>query len=156
MAYWRDKPQSVEVLAQGVGTAVTGTTDQTTLVSYSMPGGTMGANDQIVVETIWSYTNSVNDKTLRVVFGGTTFQGVLATTTAAARLTTVIANDNNTAVQNGFTASNNVGFGIASGASPTGTVDTTQDVTIAITGQLESSAESIDLVAYRIVLNRAP
>jgi len=158
MAYWRDKPPSVEVLAAGAGDASStnpGDTNEHTVASYTLPGGTMGANDSLEIITLWNYTNSGNNKTLRVNFGGTDYLSVGVTTSAYTRIATRITNDGSVSSQVGHAANSANGWGAAS-SGVTSSVNTAADVTVSFTGTLATGTETIDLVAYEIILHRAP
>lgn len=66
-----------------VPSSVTGTLVATTLASFNLKGTVMGPRDTIIFETIYSYANSVNVKTLSITIGGTSIFGLNVTTTAS-------------------------------------------------------------------------
>lgn len=155
MAKWRDKPPSVEVLAQGVGTAVTGTIDETASVSYTLPGGTMGANDAIDIEVVWSGTSDASNKTFKVNFGGTAYLATTQTTNTSVKTHTRIQANNSASAQVGWATNVPASYGTSS-ASSSSSVDTTSDVTIALTVTLADSADTGGAASYSIILKRAP
>ena len=138
-----------------VAVPLTGTTNETTLATISVPGGSMGLNGQIESILHFTYTSSANNKILRLKLGATTFWQITATTTANYQLYTRICNRNSTSSQVHFTLSAGTsGFGQSGSAVTTGVIDTTADQDITITGQLASAAETIQLESYLIILNR--
>ena len=144
------------VAHSAVATALTGTTAETILGSIAIPAGAMGPNGILRVTTEWSYTNSANSKTLRTRFGagisGTAFDVIVPTVTAFQRRQCDIKNRGSLAAQmappSGFIA----GFGSATGAPLTGAVDTAAGQTLALTGQLGSSGDTITLESYIVEL----
>lgn len=132
----------------GVAVPLTGSTSETTLATIVIPGGSLGANGRIEIDTIWSYTNSANNKIMRVKFGATTYTQITATTTASCRLSTLIWNRSATS-QVAYTSVAS-GFGPSTGTIVTGSSDTNGDVSVTITGQLASGAETMTLEAYGV------
>lgn len=145
---------SVIVDASSTSIAHTGTTAETTLVTTTIPAGAMGKNGRIVVETYWSYTNSVNDKTLRVKFGGTNYRAFVATTTTNFRDRIAFGNANATNSQIGGLVGSGTAFVNTTNASVTSAVDTTAAVALLITAQLANAGETITLEGYRVELLR--
>lgn len=140
------------VLAQSaVAVSHTGDTNETTIATAAIPAGAMGANGQVEIISLWTYTNSGNTKTLRIKFGGTNFLALATTTTASIQAYTRIANRNNAASQIGHQGSN-TGFNAQAGAVLTGAIDTTAAVNITFTAQLASAGETITLESYRIIM----
>lgn len=136
--------------ASGVASPVTGTASETALASIIIPAGAMGANGILRITALFSYSNSANNKTLRFRFGnglsGTAFFTSVLTTTAATRATMTIQNRNSASSQiggltNGF-------LGGTSTANVTGTIDTTAQQTLSISGQLANTGETITLESY--------
>ncbi len=144
------------VLAQsGVQVSHTGNTNETALATIAIPAGAMGANGRVRVTALWGHTNSVNNKTCRIRFGGTSgtiVYSITNTTTAHHRAQVEGANRNATGSQvwapNGLTGS----FGATSGSLVTGAIDTTAAVDIVILGTLASSGETISLESYLVEL----
>lgn len=143
---------SAIVIAQSaVASPITGTTTETTLATITVPANVMGANGRIEITTMWSTTNSANNKTLRVKFGSLTMQSIVMTTNASIQVTAIIANRNNTASQVA-SPNSSTGTGATTNAVQTASIDTTAAVTILITGQLANTGETITLEAYSVKL----
>ena len=143
--------------ASGVASAHTGDTAETQLASITLPGGAMGPNGILRVTTLWSYTNSANNKTLRVRLGGlsgTAFQANVVTASNIGVMQRTIQNRNSQASQIGFNAANAASYTtVGSGTSvATGSVDTSADQSIVITGQLASAGETVTLEACLVEL----
>lgn len=126
-------------------------TNENILATITIPAGAMGLNGIIRVYSLWTYTNSANNKTLRVRLGGiggTTYLSVVPTTTAAFSTLTVIGNRNSASSQVGVAdAAANV-FSATTDAVTTSSVDTSAATTIVITGQKASAGETLTLEQY--------
>lgn len=136
----------------GVAAPVTGTTAETTLATIPLPAGIMGLNGVLRITMVWTVTNSANNKSLRVVLGGSLFSGVDLTTTASAQFQVHIRNRGVANSQIGFISSSGFPFSTSGGSPVTGTVDTAVAQNLLITGQLASGAETITLEAYTVEL----
>lgn len=141
--------------ASGVASSVTGTASETSLAGITIPANAMGTNGVLRVTALWTYTNSVNAKTLRVRFGnglsGTAFQNLAAAnSTAAFRTFTTIQNRNSASSQIAGIAGGN--FTATTIANVTGTIDTTAQQTLTISGQLANTGETITLESYLVEL----
>ena len=142
------------IIAQSwVGASVTGTAAETTLATITVPANTMGANGRIEIETLWSYTNSANNKQLRIKFGSLTAQNITATNTNSLRVSCFVANRNNTSAQVA-PPNSSTGSGATTNSVQTAAIDTTASVSIAITGQLANTGETITLEGYIVRLYR--
>lgn len=140
--------QGAGALAQSaVAVPLTGTLTETTLATITIPANTLGANGQLELEALFSYTNSANSKTLRAKFGGTQYLNLTLTTTAASQSLVRIANRNAANSQVGNIVGSN-GFGNSSGTLVTSAIDTAADVNLTITGQLANTGETITLESY--------
>lgn len=131
------------ILGANANQSVTGTVAETVLGTITVPAGLLGTNGQIRIRTVWTYTNSANNKTLRIRYsaiGGTAFYANTVTTTATCidDRTICAAGATNAQIVN----TSNTAFGIV-GAADGLSVDTTVATTIVITGQLASSGETI-------------
>jgi hypothetical protein len=151
-AYW--KPVSGRVTLGGSGEGVTGALDtaENSFGSFVLPGYAMGPNGCLNIVTTWSYTNSANNKVLRIRFGtmaGERLVDSTQTTTASLRMWTEWQNRNRVDQQAGGTAqSNSLLAGGIGGAAFTSAQDTTVDKTIFITGQKATGAESLILMRW--------
>ena len=137
-----------------VPAALTGTTSETTLATITLPS--LGANDGVRVTLNWSFTSSVNLKSMFVKINGSTFAQNSTSTSGhtASRMEVMVMNRNNTASQLGSI----FGFGYTAGAAVTflnPTVETSGSNTITIRAQLASSSETITLEGYVVQVVRA-
>lgn len=132
----------------------TGNTNETELGSCTIPANAMGPNGRIRVSAQFSYTSSVNSKTLRVRFGGiggTVYVTISPTSTLQFQAIASIANRNATNSQAGGVAT----IGAAgSVAVVTSAVDTTASTTVSITGQLTNTGETVALESSLVELIR--
>ncbi len=130
---------------------VTGTTNETTLLTLTVPGGVMGPNGIINVHARFTVTASANNKTLRVRFAGNIMSSpiVSGATYLGYGMVCQIRNRGNRSVQ--------IADGDASGpggltVTYTSTVNTAVDQILTITGQLATGSESIVLESYSVHL----
>lgn len=152
--FWASR-QDTEIIKSG-GTAVTGTatTTEEILATIPVPKNFMARNGMLEVETLWTVTNSANNKTLRVRFGtvGITSQVCMAnivTTNATARYHLIIGNRNNDAAQ---VCHPSAQFSASGSAVTTATIDTAQDQNIYITAEKASAGETATLERYSVRL----
>lgn len=143
------------MLAQSaVAVPLTGTVAETVLATIPLPGGAMGANGLIRINTLWTMTSSANVKTPRIRLGGaagTEFYSQTHTTVATLRHQTEIMNRNSQSSQVGFpTIAGGGGWSTSAQAITTGAIATSADTTIVISGQLANSGETITLQAYNV------
>ena len=137
-----------------VPASLTGSTAETTLASIAIPA--LGPNDAVRATLNWTFTSSVNLKSMFVKINGATFAQNSTSTSGhtASRMEVMVMNRNNTASQLGSI----FGFGYTAGAAVTflnPAVETSGDNTITIRAQLASSGETITLEGYAIEVVRA-
>jgi hypothetical protein len=146
--------KGVTVLASSaVAVSCPADTNEDVLATITVPGNSMGLNGSLRIWTLWTMTNSANNKTIRVRFSGANgaqYMVVTNTTTATYHAVTLLgnrgaANSQVGQMSNGLIAS-------SSGAVVTSAVDTTVDTTIVITGQKASAGETITLERYLVEL----
>lgn len=136
--------------------SITGTVNETTLATISIPAGSMGPNGQIEVISHWTYPSSANNKILRIKIGSTTFWQVTLTTNANLHTYFRVCNRNSAASQVGFTLSGGIsGFGQSGSAIITGTENTNTTLNMVLTAQLANTGETIQLESYLAKLYRA-
>jgi hypothetical protein len=146
------------VLAQSyAAVSHTGSTAEVALATISIPAGAMGANGSIEVDTVFSYTNNANLKTLRVRFGGVSGTEYLVnnvTTTVSARDSRLIANRNSASSQVGGYSVGILsgGWGGNGNAAITSAVNTANAVDLVISGQLASAGDTVTLEGYTVTL----
>lgn len=137
--------------ASAAAVSHTGNTNETTLATVPIPAGVMGSKGILRVTTLWSHTNSVNNKTLRIRPGsGNRLLVANVTTSASTRDQRMFSNRDSTASQisggNGGLATGN--WGATADAVVTNTIDTTAAFDFTITGQLASGSETVTLESY--------
>lgn len=127
-------------------------TTEDTLATITIPANIIGPNGSVEVLTLWSYTNSANNKTLRVRFSGasgTQYLNTAVTTTATLQHLAIIRNVNSASSQKaGYNGT--VSFSTSGNAPVTSSVDTTAATTVVITGQKASSGETLTLESYEV------
>lgn len=142
---------SYRVIAKSnVAVSHTGNTNDTTLATVTVPAGAMGANGRLRITSLWSTTNNANNKTGRVKFGGTTYTSSVIANNASYRTQTEVSNRNATNSQVGYPGGS--GLGGSTAVVVTTAVDTTAEVTVLLTGQLASGADTITLESYVVEL----
>jgi hypothetical protein len=146
IAWAKQTGQGVVLAQSGVQVLHTGDTALFDLASITLPGGSLGANGQLVLEAQFGCTNSANNKTFQVKLGPVTIPGTTVTTTTGAHLRYVVANRNSTSskvvTQSGF----------ANGSPDTTSVNTAVDQPIKLQGQLADGGETVRLESYQITL----
>lgn len=137
-------------------TPLTGTTDETAVVSIAIPAGAMGPNGILRITLTLSYTSSANNKTFRLRFGaandlsGTAF--LQRTETTLRRFSDVrsIMNRGSASSQIGSTGVGNGAFGSFNVANVTSAVNTAQTSYLIISGQLANSGEQFVVESYLV------
>jgi hypothetical protein len=158
IAYARANPgMPVMIASSAVPVSGPANTSENVLVTIPLPGGALGKNGTIELDTLWSYTNNANTKTMRTRLGGiggTIFQSVAATTTASSRSLAAIHNRNSESSQGGPTAA--VGFGTSTSAITTSAINTAADTSLVITAQKGVAGDTLTLERYVVRLTYLP
>jgi len=142
--------QPVEVLSSSaVAVSCASTASDEVLASFTIAAGTMGVNSILQIEPLWTYTNSANNKILRVKVGGTTVYNFTRTTTVKEAPLIVLSNRNSLVAQIQPYDNNYVTAG--TGAPATHTIDFSADVDVEITGQRANGADTLKLEYYRVL-----
>ena len=150
----------VSVVATAGPVSLTGSTSETNLAALKIPAGAIGKNGAVQIVTLWTYTNSSNNKTIIFRYAntsGTTTGALLGnnlvvTTTAAAQLLNIIHANNATNAQLSWNQAGNTPFNTGGVAAVALSVDTTQDSYININGILALGTETLTLQhAYAVV-----
>jgi hypothetical protein len=140
------------VLGQGAGpVSHTGDTNEATLATIIVPANAMGVNGRIRIEADFSFTSSANAKTLKAKFGGVTLLSVAPTAAGFDPIEARVTNRDSSNSQR-WAAKRINGSTATTTNAGTAAVDTTQDVTVAITGQLASASDTVTLESYQVVL----
>lgn len=130
-------------------------TSENILATITIPAGAMGLNGLVRVTTLWSYTNSANNKILSVRYSGaagTQISTATATTTAGARIGSQFQNRGAANSQVYGMQGATGGWGTAGTAPGAMSVDTSVATTIVIAGQKASAGETLTLESYLVEL----
>lgn len=139
----------------GVPVSHTGDTTEVSLVTVTIPANAIGPNGRIRWRAHYGYTNSANNKTPRVRWGGLSGTVMLSstlTTTAQITWQGEIVNRNDASVQV-YTinpAATTGGWGSSSSATGTDTKNTAGNVDLVFSGQLANAGETITLESYEV------
>lgn len=117
------------------------------LDTFSIPAGTLGVNSVIQIEPLWSFTNSANSKILKVRIGGIEVYNVTRTTSVKEAPLIVLANRNSLSSQIQVLDSNYIIGG--ANLPATYTIDFSKSITVDITGQRASGADTLKLEYFR-------
>ena len=131
-------------------TAPANDTNENTLATISIKGGVMGLNGALRIYTLWTVTNSGNNKTQRIKLGVTTFSTLTVTAVATVGMIPVLYNRNSAASQ--VCHPTGAITGTSGSAITTGTIDTSADANLTITAQKATGTELIRLEAYTVEL----
>lgn len=128
------------------GTALTGTTVQTTLASILIPAGLIGLNGSLRMRAVASTTNNANSKSINFLLGGTALAGGAAVSNIANVASNLMSNRGSLASQlNTSPVSNG-----ATGTFTTTAVNTAIDQILTITGTLAVGTDTMALESYLI------
>ena len=144
--YW-EKVHPVKLYTTGsTTTAVTNTTAETQVASFTLPGGVMGMNGILRLCPMFSQTNSANTKTLRIKLGAATAitQAFGGAGSASAYGILTVRNLNSQSSQKS-TQGGSLGVGTTSSAIGTSAADTSADITVSLTVQMGALAETVTL-----------
>lgn len=148
-------PSPIRILgSSGVAVSCPVDTTEDTLATITVPAGAMGLNGLIRLKAWYSFTNSANNKTMRIRYtaiGGTVVGSFTATTTPSLPIWVEIQNANSASVQVAASFANN-GSGTGIVAPQALAVDTTAATTIVITGQKALNSETLTLSQYLVEL----
>lgn len=145
----------VRVVANGTGSALTGTTAETEIGTYTLPAGMLGATGMLRVTAFYSMVGTAGTKAPRIKFGGNNFiANSNASNVLSQNLIGLVINKT-AGTQIATALGSNTGLGaIPAGSALSFTVDTTAPVVIQFTGQLGSAADSMTLDRYIIEVVR--
>lgn len=152
----RNSAKPVVVLAAlATGWSHTGDTLETALVTIPIAAGLMSANAVLRIGTLWSFTNSANNKTPRIRLGGiagTQFFNAVFTTNASYTESRSIRNRGATNSQVGTAAGSIATAGGTGTAVTTGAVDMSVAQDLVLSGQCANAGETITLESYTVEL----
>ena len=139
----------IETLAgSAIGFSCSSTSEET-LDSFLIRAGTLGVNSILQIAPLWTFTNSANNKILKVKIGEVTIYSATRTTSAKEAPLIVLANRNSLVSQiqpydNGYITA-------GSGAPSTYTIDFSKNQIVFITGERADSGDSLKLEYYRVL-----
>ncbi len=145
---------------QHVPVSVTGVTTETTLFTATVPANTMGANGVLDIQALLYANNSANAKTVRLYFGETLLAvGNIPTgSVQGLRFLHRLFNRNAANSQIFFGSSSGsslaYSFGAVNVVMGTPAIDTTQNQSLTITGQLANAADTIRCEAVDVEVLR--
>lgn len=147
----------VEESKSAAATALTGSVAETVLATLNIPGKLLGANGEIELEYDATETNNANAKTINVRLGGLTGTTLLTHNTntvngRSGRVTIGLRNSHASQRARGYVATD--AAALTSVAGSTGTVDTSTDQAIVITGTLGNAGDTLTLEKFKIRLYR--
>lgn len=156
-AVWRHVPRILG--ASSAASAHTGDTNETVKATVTVPANALGINGILVVGSTWSYTNSANNKNMRIRLGGiggTVCMNFTATTTAnysdQRRITNrALTNSQIVSSSSGGTPG---GLGTGTNALVAPASDTTAALDLVLTCQLALGSETLTLESYLVQLLR--
>ena len=136
----------IQVLARSaVAVSHTGDVNETTLATVTVPAGILGISGSLRVTPLYTTTNSANNKTLRVDFGGTDYWSFVVTTSVSEVAQITIRNRAATNSQIGGQLLTSSGFSFSTNAFVTSAV-----VSLTLTGQLANAGETVTLEGYTV------
>lgn len=126
--------------------AYTQSTAAQMLLTIPVPGGAMGVNGLLQIETLLSNIGNTNAKTMTMTFGGTNIQSVAQATAAnvGSEWRTVVQNRGAQNVQV-FGPPGNVGFGVTATPNSVAAIDTSATQNIVVSGTLAVATDWIIL-----------
>jgi hypothetical protein len=117
------------------------------LGSFTVRAGIIGVNSIIQIEPLWTFTNSANNKILKVRIGGVTVYSATRTTSVKEAPLIVLANRNSLASQ--IQPYDNAYVTADAGAPATYTINFANLVTVDIIGQRANSSDTLKLEYFR-------
>jgi len=138
----------VEVLSSSaVAASCASTAADEVLGSFTVRAGIIGVNSIIQIEPLWTFTNSANNKILKVRIGGVTVYSATRTTSVKEAPLIVLANRNSLASQ--IQPYDNAYVTAGAGEPATYTINFANLVTVDITGQRANSSDTLKLEYFR-------
>ncbi len=117
-----------------------GSDAETTMKQIVIKGGDLGSNGFLRVKAWFTMTNNANNKTVKVKYGTATFISKVFASVAGGFVECLVKNTD-TAVQSGVDQA---------GTVASGTIDSTIDQNLTITGQLATTTDTLTIVGYTI------
>lgn len=150
--YWKPVGGSACIGGSNAAATVTGTTNKTALGTLALPAGLANIPGAcLLVETLWSVTNSANGKGLRIELGSTTFYNIAATSILSDANYTMIRVRSQSA-QVAMPVASASGLSTSSSACVTGAEDMSAALNIIISATLNSAADTATLEGWTVRL----
>lgn len=128
----------------------TGDTTNTILATYTLPGGMMQANSNILIHTQCKTAANAANATFTLTFGGNSYASYTIAASSNNTRETHIANRNSLSSQVGTQAGSGTGLGLMSSLTTT-SVNTANAVTINFRVTLGNSADTFTLTGAMIM-----
>jgi hypothetical protein len=142
----------------GVASSAGANTTENVLATVNIPAGIMGPNGLLRIYSLWSYTNSANNKTLRIRLGGAGGTQVFAITQTTSTHMSDLRHIQNANAQNAQVfhdrGSQPAVGATSAGANVTAAIDTSLGTTLVFTGQKALNSETLTLSSYYVELLR--
>lgn len=129
-------------------------TSEAVLATVTIPGGVMGPNGILIIDSFWSYNNNANNKSQIIRVGGPA--GTQVVVMGSVSMSSVIRrafmiNNNSQSAQKFLLPAGRVdGFGQASAAPATSAVNTASNWDLVFSGQKAVSGDTLTLEGYQI------
>lgn len=137
----------IEILAgSAIGFACSSTSEEV-LDTFLIRAGTLGVNSILQIEPLWTFTNSANNKIMKVRIGGVEIYSATRTTSVKEAPLIILANRNSLTLQ--IQPYDNTYVTAGSGTPATYALDFSKNITVDITGQRASSGDTLRLEYYR-------
>lgn len=121
--------------------AYTQSTSSQTLLSLTVPGGTLGANGALRYQIGILMPNNANAKSLLVTLGGTTIQNLSNINNAFGNIQRTIRNIASQAVQIGITTSGSTDVGVSASGPLVTAIDTSTAKTLALAATIGTATD---------------
>jgi len=138
----------IEILAGsaiGFSSSLTGIDE--VLESFLIPAGTLGVNSILQIEPLWTFTNSANNKTLKIRIGSVEIYNATRTTSVKEAPLIILANRNSLASQ--IQPYDDAYVTAGSGTPATYAIDFSKNQVVFITGTRADSGDTLKLEYYR-------
>jgi hypothetical protein len=138
----------------------TGSTGETTIATFTVPGGSLGPNGSLHFIYLLKWTNNANAKTMRVKMAGQTLMTLSPTTNQTIRHYLILSNRNSESsqVQGALSGgATSVGFNTSSSADiSTWSINTAVDQSVTLTVVLANAADTAGFEMFECNLWPAP
>jgi len=126
-----------------------------TLFSYVLPGGTLGPTDEIWVQTAFKHTTGTTSTTYAFAFGSASVSVNTSTKSGTSAWDVHVSNNGATNAQILYQPpGSNANAFLGPGVGATSAIDTTQNVTVAITAKAASNTDKITPEYFAVYLIR--